>query len=396
MTEVVITGLGAVCHLGGGVESFYRALLDPERAAPDTTTDPLAHVPVPNFYFTPEGAVPAEPAVVDGLPVGHATRTALTVAREAVADAGLAGALDAHGTAVLMGSSVADAYVVEDWRAHGSFPEEDRWTPVFSTASVVAQLLGVNGLATGVSNACSGSGYSMAIGADMIRAGEADVVVAGGFETYSRVALAAFNQVGALDPVSCRPFDVGRGGTVLSEGAGAVVLERADRARARGARIYATLAGSGWSCDAFHATGLDPEGAQIVRAMRDALEEAEAKPDDVSFIVPHATGTKLNDVTESRAMEQVFGPRTAEIPLYSLKALTGHTGGASGGLGVVAAALFLHHGSMAPNLPVAEQDPECRVHVPTEPTPLSGRLGMVNAYAFGGNNMSLVLQGEPR
>lgn len=394
MTEVVITGLGALSHLGAGVDRFWQGLLDPAPPTASTTPDPLAHVPIRGFHFLPDGALPEEPTSVDGLAVGRATRAALAVAREAVADTGPTGA-DPARTAVLFGTSIADAYVIEQWRGTKSFPEEDRWTPVFATASVVARELGAHGTASTFSNACSGSGYSLATGADMIRAGEADTVVAGGFETYSRVAHAAFNQVGALDPISCRPFDATRGGTVLGEGAGAVVLERGDVARARGARIYATLSGSGWSCEAYHATGLDPEGGQIMRAMRDALAEAGHTPDEVDFIVPHATGTKLNDLVETQAMYGVFGERTAEIPLYSLKALLGHTGGASGGLAVVAAALFLHHQVMAPNLPVAQPDPECRVRVPVERTP-AGRTAMVNSYAFGGNNMSLLLRGEPR
>ncbi|MEV6960362.1 beta-ketoacyl-[acyl-carrier-protein] synthase family protein [Streptomyces sp. NPDC051207] len=395
MTDVVITGLGALCHLGAGVDSFWKGLLDPTPPVAAQAPDPLAHVPIRDFHFLPEGALPPEPESVDGFTIGDATRAALAVAREAVADAGLGGLGDGR-TAVVMGTSIADAYVIEQWRADGSFPADDVWTPVFSTASVVARVLGCAGLASTVSNACSGSGYSMAIGADMIRAGEADAVVVGGFETYSRVAHAAFNQVGALDPVSCRPFDATRGGTVLGEGAGAVVLERAQTARARGARVYATLTGTGWSCEAYHATGLDPDGTQIVRAMRDALAEAGTGPGDVDFVVPHATGTRLNDLVETRAMREIFGERTGRLPLYSLKALIGHTGGASGGLATVAAALFLHHGHLAPNLPVATPDPECPVHVPADAATPAGRTAMVNSYAFGGNNMSLLLRGEPR
>ncbi|MGW7409506.1 beta-ketoacyl-[acyl-carrier-protein] synthase family protein [Streptomyces sp. NPDC054833] len=395
MTEVVITGLGALCHLGAGVDSFWQGLLHPTAPVAAQAPDPLAHVPIRDFHFLPEGALRAEPATVDGFAIGDATRAALSVAREAVADAGL-GVLADGRTSVVMGTSIADAYVIEQWRANKSFPADDSWTPVFSTASVVARHLGATGAASTVSNACSGSGYSMAIAADMIRADEADAVVVGGFETYSRVAHAAFNQVGALDPESCRPFDATRGGTVLGEGAGAVVLERAETARARGARVYATLTGTGWSCEAYHATGLDPDGTQIVRAMRDALAEADATPDDIDFVVPHATGTRLNDLVETQAMYEIFGERTRELPLYSLKALIGHTGGASGGLGSVAAALFLHHGFLAPNLPVATPDPECPVHVPVATGTPAGRTAMVNSYAFGGNNMSLLLRGEPR
>ncbi|OMI33882.1 beta-ketoacyl synthase N-terminal-like domain-containing protein, partial [Streptomyces sparsogenes] len=264
------------------------------------------------------------------------------------------------------------------------------------------------------SNACAASGYALSLAADLIRSGEADVVVAGGSEAYSRVGLACFNRLGAIDPERCRPFAADRRGTVFGEGAAVLVLESAEHARRRGVKtVYARLAGTGWSCDAHHATAPEPGGAQIERAMREALREAGALPDPgtagaatgpgavpggaeagrLGFVVPHGTGTELNDVVEVRTLAAVLGAAAPLTPLYSLKALLGHTGGAAGAFAALAAALVLHHGTLPPNVPVGALDPECEAPLPTAPTPVTAPYGLVNAYAFGGNNVSLVLQG---
>jgi 3-oxoacyl-(acyl-carrier-protein) synthase len=200
--------------------------------------------------------------------------------------------------------------------------------------------------------------------------------------------------MGALDPQRCRPFARDRLGTVFGEGAAALVLESAEHASARGvSTVYARVAGAGWSCDAYHPTAPEPAGTQIARAMADALTDAGASVDQVGCVVPHGTGTELNDRIESDAITGVLGMRTPEIPLYSLKALIGHTGGAAGAMAAVAATLILHRGTVPGNVTMAEQDPGCAVWLPQAATPLAGRYAMINAYAFGGNNISLVLDG---
>lgn len=393
MTDVVITGLGALCHIGGSVPDLLQALDSPSRPRTQPAPGSGPRMPIDKFGLIPEELAPTSPTRSSGVAVGQATRTALAAAVEALADAGDSD-LESDRIGVTMGTANGDSYLVEEQRSARQQAEPGRWVPTFATASIVAESLGVQGPAVTVSNACAGSGYAIALGVDMIRAGDADMVVAGGYETFSRIALAVFNQVGAVTAEQCRPFDANRTGTVLGEGAGAVVIERADRARARGARIYATVAGQGWSCDAYHATGLDPAGGQLVRAMRDALADAGVKSDDVSFVVPHGTGTKANDEVEVHAMKEVFGAGLSDVPLYSLKAMLGHTAGASGALAVIAAASYLRRGSIPPNLPVDTPDPRFGLHLPVEPTPLRGRIAMVNSYAFGGNNMSLVLTGD--
>lgn len=392
MHEVLITGLGAISHLGCGADAFWHGLQRAE-SSPNKVTDPHAHMSIPLMYSVPEPPVVEVP--LDGgesrVPLGLASRYAIEGARQALADAGI-GEVPADRTAVVIGTGMGDSGLHEEWRTEGR-PEGGQWAPVFSVASALGAWLGAEGPVTSISNACAASGFGLSAAADLIRTGVADVVVAGGAEAYSRVALACFNRLGAVDPERCRPFDAQRGGTVFGEGAGIMILESAEHARARNApRVYAELAGEGWSCDAHHATAPEPAGTQIVRAMRAALEQAGATADEVGCVVPHGTGTELNDVVESRALHAVLGDRAGNTPLYSLKALVGHTGGAAAALGTVAAALVLHHRSVPPNRPVAELEPACEVWLPEATTPLEGRFALVNAYAFGGNNVSLVLK----
>ncbi|OPF82742.1 3-oxoacyl-ACP synthase [Streptomyces antioxidans] len=409
MDDVLVTGLGALSPLGAGVDAFWRGMHKAD-TAPARVPDPLAHMDRPLMYLVPEADVPDGPEEQDGLPLGRGSRFALAAAREAVADAGLTaplepsalpeayaagGGLDPRRVAVALSTGMGDTDLHEGWWTGGEPPASGRWAPAFPLASVVGGWFGAQGVNTCVSNACAASGYALSVGADLIRSGEADVVIAGGAEAYSRVALACFNRLGAIDPERCRPFAADRQGTVFGEGAAVLVLESAAHARARGARtVYGRLAGAGWSCDAHHATAPEPSGEQIERAMRGALREAGAGPEsgsgsgpgELGFVIPHGTGTELNDVVESR----VLGGLTPRTPLYSVKALIGHTGGAAGAFAALAASLVLHHGTLPPNVPVGELDPECAVPLPSGSTPLTGAYGLVNAYAFGGNNVSLV------
>ncbi len=387
MTHVLITGAGAVSCLGVGVETMWRALCAAPDIRPDTTDDPGARMGLPLMHLarTGPGPDPYIPPHTDG----RASRLALTAAREAVADAALTPGQTGRSVVIIGNGG-------NEERNQRPLDPGRPYAPVFTVASAVASGLGAHGGATSVTNACAAGGFALAMAADMIRSGEADVVVAGGAEAYNRAALGCFNRMGAIDPRACRPFHRDRAGTVLGEGAAVLVLESAEHARRRGARHYAVLAGSGWSCDAHHLTSPDPDGEQILRAMTAALDDAGTAPGAVGCVVPHGTGTRLNDAVESKVLGTVFGEGAAAPPVYSLKALTGHTAGAAGALGALAAALILDRGTVPPNVALGDdQDPECPVSLPQgEPRPLTGRHVMVNAFAFGGNNVSLVLEGR--
>ncbi|HZM83224.1 MAG TPA: beta-ketoacyl-[acyl-carrier-protein] synthase family protein [Candidatus Limnocylindrales bacterium] len=391
MGGVYITGLGAVTCLGSGVDRLWHGMTT-GHSAPVPAEDPHAHVAQRLLYAVPPHAFAPSSAVGTA---GAATRYAIESVRQAVADAGL-GDAERRAAAVVAGTGMGQAGAQEHWRLSG-YPDGDgdgpQWTSTFTLGAAVSAWLGADGPNTTVSNACAAGACAISLAADMVRAGEVPVAIALGAEAYSRVALACFDRLGALDPLSCRPFTSDRQGTVFGEGAAAVVLESAEYAEARSApRVYSRVLGAGWTCDAYHPTAPEPDGAQIARAMSEALAEAGASVGDVGVIVPHGTGTHLNDLIESNVLAEVFGEHAAGIPLYSVKALLGHTGGAAGAIAAVAAVLILHKGVVPANVALGEQDPECGVWLPSRTAPCARDLALVNAYAFGGNNISLVLR----
>lgn len=382
---VLITGLGAMSCFGGGVDALWRGMNGPA-TLPCPVADPHARMALPLMYLVPPAAVSAEPAVLAGVRLGVGARLGVAAAEQAIADAGLDESTCRH-VPVVAGVEMDNAGHHERCRSAGA---ADPRTPFMVTASAVAAAIGTSVGAVSVGNACAASGYALTVALDMIRAGEADAVLAGGAEGTSRVALGCFNRLGAVDPVRCRPFDRRRGGTIFGEGAAMLVLESEEHAMARGATPYAELSGATWSCDAHHLTAPDPDGAQVIRSMRGALAESRLAPEDIGAVVPHGTGTRLNDVAESQALLQVFGDRRP--PMLSLKAMIGHTGSVAGAFACVAAALTLRAGRVPANVRLDEQDPDCMVWIPQDsPTPLTAPAVLVNAYAFGGNNVSLVV-----
>jgi 3-oxoacyl-[acyl-carrier-protein] synthase II len=312
---------------------------------------------------------------------------AVAAAREALADAGLHSG-DAAAVPVVMGVEMGNAGVQEALRGPGA---DAAWSPFAVTAAVVAEAVGSCAGAVSVGNACAAGGYALGVALDMIRIGEADVVLVGGAEGITRVGMAGFDRIRVTDPHSCRPFGRDRAGTVFADGAAFAVVESTDHAARRGVRAYAELAGVAWSCDAQHPTAPDPDAAQLVRAMREALADARSSPERVGCVLPHATGTPAHDIVESRALRQVFGDAVDRIPVFALKAMVGHTSGAAGMLACVAAALILSRTVVPANVPV-DQDPACDVWLPQgDPSVLSQQVVLVNSCATGGNNSSFVL-----
>ncbi|MGW0554235.1 beta-ketoacyl-[acyl-carrier-protein] synthase family protein [Streptomyces sp. NPDC002926] len=395
--RVVVTGLGAISCLGAGVPAFWRGLTA-GGSRPEPMADPAARMRNRRMYLVPQADVPTEPARLAHVPLAAGPRMAVAAAREAVADAGL-DARTRAGLPVVMGVEMGNAGMHEGRRAGGPggatpVGGDTAWSPMTVTSAAVGAALGATGGNVSVGNACAASGYAAALAADMIRSGEADIVLTGGAEGPTRVGMGVFNRLGALDSDRCRPFDLHRQGTVFGDGAAMLVLESAESAARRGATPYAELAGAAWSCDAHHPTAPDPSGTQASRSIRQALTEAGLTGADIGAVVPHGTGTPLNDVVESRVLNEVFGHRSPRLPLFSLKAMIGHTAGVAGAFGCLTAALLLHHRTVPANAPLDEQDPECPVWLPQkESVPLSGRAVLVNSYAFGGNNVSVVLAG---
>lgn len=398
MERVLVTGLGVVSCLGSDLDSYWAGLLRAD-SVPAPVDDPGANMKIRLLYGI--GPVPEPPADGSGRP-GRTSTFAVHAGTAALVDAGFAvedgklvdgGSVQSDRVGVAVGTGVGDCSLPEQARQEGGMQPDGLDTFPFKVGSVLAAQLALGGPAVSVSTACSASAYSVSLAVDMIRDGRADVVLAGGADGYTRVGVACFNRLGALDPERCRPFDARRKGTIFGEGAAFLVLESESHARARRRdRHYGVVEGTGWSCDGHHATAPEAQAVQIVRAMLAALAEAGIKPEDVGCVVPHGTGTPLNDVVESRALHQALGPAAATLPVYSLKALLGHTGGAAGAFALLTGLLMLDRGTVPPNMPLDEPDPECAIELPAgSPLRSEPEHVLVNAYAFGGNNISVLV-----
>ncbi len=264
-----------------------------------------------------------------------------------------------------------------------------------AASAAVSMHLGARAYARTVASACASSTESIVNAWEHLQAGLADVVIAGGSESAIHpITLASFSSMQALSrrndspATASRPYDVTRDGFVMGEGAASVVLETEEHALARGARIYAELAGGGVTADSYHITAPEPEGLGASRAVRLALEAAGASPDEVTHINAHATSTPVGDVAEYRALERVFGDRIREIPVSATKAATGHLLGGTGALEAVFTILALAERTAPPTINLVEQDPEIPLLVPTSPHALgeAPQLAISNSFGFGGHN----------
>jgi 3-oxoacyl-(acyl-carrier-protein) synthase len=264
----------------------------------------------------------------------------------------------------------------------------------------VSLVTGAHGPINTVVAACASGSQAIADGVELIRRGRADVVVAAGVEgVIELTSIGAFARINALsmrndDPEhACRPFDKGRDGTVLSEGAGALILESLEHAQQRNAPIYGELAGNASSSDAYHVTAPDPEAGGMVRSMRWALEDAGIAPHQVDYINAHGTATPLNDSLETLAIKRVFGEDAYRIPISGSKALMGHALGGTGAIEAIFCLLALRDNLIPPTWNYAEPDPACDLdYVPNQPRTATLNIVVSNSFAMGGHNTCLVMR----
>ena len=261
-----------------------------------------------------------------------------------------------------------------------------------SCSEMTANHFGKFAFATTLSTACSSAANAIILGANMIRCGEADIVVVGGSECITKFHLNGFNSLMILDTDPCRPFDATRHGLNLGEGAAYLVLESADSAKRRGVKAQALLSGYGNACDAFHQTASSPDGEGAYRAMSEALQLAGLRPSDIDYINAHGTGTPNNDASESQAMMRLFGKQVP--PVSSTKPFTGHTTSASGSIEAVFCILALQNGFLPVNLNWSQAMEDGIVPV-TQPTQKELKHVLCNAFGFGGNDSSLLLSKAP-
>ena len=402
MTTIVVTGIGTTNPLGGDAASTWSALLAGESGISTLEHDWVARHQLPVTF-----AGQAKVAAVDILERQEVKRLdpsaqfALISAREAWADAGSPD-VDPERILVDYATGIGGLWTLLDgWdtlREKGPRRVLPMTIPMLmpnAAAAAVSMGLGAKGGARTVVSACASGTESIANAYEHLQLGLADIVVAGGTEAVIHpLPIAAFAAMQALskrndDPQrASRPYDANRDGFVLGEGAATLVLETKEHALARGARIYAELAGGAITSDSFHITAPDPEGLGASRAVMAALKQAGATPEDVTHINAHATSTPVGDVAEYAALHKVFGDRVGNIPVSATKASTGHLLGGTGALEALFTILAIYHRQAPPTINLDDQDERIPLDVVTSPRDLGpgAQLGISNSFGFGGHN----------
>ena len=406
--RVVVTGIGAVSPLGNDVETTWEGLLEGRSGAGPITLFDATGYPA-TFACELKDFDPA--AWVERKQARRMDRFAqmvLAAARQAEGDAGLDIAKETErvGTSVATGQgglkSFQDCYDTLTTRG------PDRVNP-FSIPAIIPNMgaawvsmeLGTRGPLSSQCTACAASNMAIGEGADAIRLGRADVMFCGGTEApITRVGIAGFGSMRALsrrngDPQhASRPFDAGRDGFVMGEGAAILVLEELEHARARGAKIYSELLGYGVSSDATHITEPDPTGEHPARAMKMAFADAGVEASEVGYVNAHGTSTPLGDASETRVIKLALGEEVARrVPISSTKGSTGHCLGAAGALEVIITVLALSRGVLPPTINYEAGDPECDLdYIPNEPRGASVDVAVSNSFGFGGHNASIVVR----
>ncbi|MFF3174668.1 beta-ketoacyl-[acyl-carrier-protein] synthase family protein [Streptomyces sp. NPDC057900] len=394
--QVVITGLGLVTSIGLGVEEFLDGLREGRSGAKPITafdTTGFAHSQGCEVTdFRPEDWI----RTVDPEELGRATQFAVAAAGMAVADAGISPQeLRARRALVSVGTTDAESRDLDVLAGEqlDRGPEQltrgiVRRAHASRLSSGIARELGLVDVETlTIPTACAAGNYAIGSGYDAIRSGDVEVALCGGADAVCRKTFAGFYRLGTIAPEVCQPFDRDRKGILTGEGAGILMMESLESARARGARIYAEVLGYGLNCDAHHPVA--PDRDSLARCMTLAHRNAGITAQDVDFISAHGTGTKANDVTETGAIRQVFD---VPPPTVSVKSMVGHSMGAASALGSAACALAIAEGFIPPTINHRETDPDCGLDcVPNEARQADLSVVQNNALAFAGNNAVLVL-----
>ena len=405
--RVVVTGMGAVTPLGT-LDSYWEALKAGESGIRAITRFDPADIEVkiagevdfdPRAHLNPKAA----------RRMSRASQLALVAAQMALEDAGLQQAVVAEEgdrVAVVIGTVNAGFAMLVDTAYDFTF----RGRKPFPTALInglpnmpgyyISLEMGATGPLTTISTACASGTQAIGVGLDLIRTGKVDIVIAGGVDCLLRKeVLAAFDAMTvvarnnqAAPEKACRPFDANREGFVLSEGAGMLMLESLAHAQARGAYIHAEILGHAASSDATHIAAPDEDGLGAQKAMRWALQDAKINSDQVDYINAHGTGTKLNDLTETKAINQVFGHRAYEIPISSTKSMIGHAMGASGALEAIACVMTIKDGIVHPTINYETPDPDCDLgYVPNVAHQAAVQIALSNSFGLGGQNACLAI-----
>ncbi|MFP4419909.1 MAG: beta-ketoacyl-ACP synthase II [Desulfococcaceae bacterium] len=407
-TRVVITGVGLVTPLGVGVSETWEGL-----CAGKSGIGEITRFDATGYASRIAGEVKDFKAE-DFIPKKEAKRTqefiayAIAASRMALEDSGLK--IDASNegrVGVVTGCGLGGLQILEEQALliHQKGPR--RVSPFFiptmignMAAGMISIHLGAKGPNSSVATACAAGTHAVGDAVNIIRRGGADAMITGGVESVvTPSCLAGFAAMKALstrndDPAhASRPFDRDRDGFVVGEGAGILIIESLERARERGAKIYAEVVGYGMSGDGYHMTSPPPDGNGAVRCMQAAIADAGLSPSDVDYINAHGTSTPLNDLYETRAVKAVFGDHAYKLAMSSTKSMTGHLLGGAGGIESAFTALTIHHGVIPPTANFQSPGEECDLdYVPNAARKADVRVAMSNSFGFGGTNAAVVLR----
>ncbi len=402
---VAVTGIGIVTSIGTGRESFWNAILaghcgfGPVKSFDTRLYD--VHIGAEVSDFCPQDYFEdADPATM-----GRTSQLAIAASRLALRDGSLnLAGIDRNHVGVCVGTTSGEPQYIEKFDDHYMEGRLDRvgrefvnGYPSHLVPFHIAKELELGGEAMMIPTACAAGNYAIAHACDLLRSGKADAMLAGGADSFSRITYTGFARLGAIAPTLCQPFDRNRKGMIPGEGAAMLLLEPTHKAAARGANIYCEIAGYGLSCDAHHMTAAHPEGEGAARAMRLALQQSGIRPEDVNYISAHGTGTPTNDRLETIAVKKAFGEHAYKVPISSVKSMLGHTMGAASAIEAAVCALAITDGRIPPTMHWQDRDSECDLdYVPNTAREHKVRVAMNNAYAFGGNNSSLILTAYSR
>ena len=405
--RVVITGMGVVCPVGNDVPSAWSRLVAGESGIAAITRFDASRVEsrVAGEVrdFDPEDFIERRAA----RRMDAYSHYAVVAARQAADAAGLDLAAEAEdvGAVIATGGGGLTTFERQSRVIFEHGPQ--RMSPFFATmmipnmaAAYVSLDLGIKGPLGAVCTACAAGANAIGDAFEIVRRGAAVAMLAGGAEApINETGLAAFGAMRALTTrneaprEASRPFDAGRDGFVIAEGAGVLVLEELEHARARGARIEAEIVGYGMSSEAFHVALPDETGASQARAMRAALREAGLSADDVDYVNAHGTATPVGDVAETRALKIAFGARAPAVPVSSTKSMTGHPLGAAGAIEAIVCVRAITDGVVPPTINLTDPDPDCDLdYVPNVARTVPVRTAMSNSFGFGGHDVSLVFR----
>jgi 3-oxoacyl-[acyl-carrier-protein] synthase II len=406
--RVVVTGMGVVSPLGNDVPSTWAAMMRGDCAVEPITRFSTTDFPCSIAAFVKDFDPLKFMDKRDARRMAPFLHFAVAAAHEAVTDARLDFSQeDPIRIGVEIGSALGGADVVEEQRLvleqHGAKKVNPAAIPALLInmpgcfVAIAYDLRGpVNASVTACATGISGIGEAMR----RIIWGDADVMLAGGTESaITPLSISAFGRLTALSrrndtpKRAITPFDAHRDGTVVGEGAGVLVLESLEHAQARGARILAEVKGYSLTSDAFHISSPREDGSCAARAMSNALQDGKVKPGQVDYVAAHGTGTPMNDAIETKAIKLAFGEAAYDIPISSIKSMTGHTLGAAGALSSIAAITAMYEGFIPPTINLDTPDPSCDLdYVPNTPRPAQVKIAMANGFGFGGQNASVVFQ----